>query len=49
MCEVKHCKQKDVVVAFYGKDICQKHWDSHCEGKIDLKQELGLEETKCQG
>lgn len=44
MCEVKHCKQKDVAVSYYNKTICRKHWYLHCDDTnfFDLKKELKL-------
>ena len=45
MCDVKYCKQKDLVVIYYGKEVCGKHWHEHCdeENKFDLKKEFGIE------
>jgi len=36
-CEIKGCKRK-ASITYLGKRICDKHWRSHCEGRINLKE-----------
>jgi len=38
MCDVKHCKQRDLHIIYYDKSICMKCWLSHCENNINLKE-----------
>ena len=46
MCEVKHCRQKDEEVHFYGRAICHKHWTRHCDenDSFNLKEEFNIKE-----
>lgn len=41
MC-IKNCHQKDVYGKYYGHDICRKHFEENCDGKINLKEKLGI-------
>ena len=40
MCKVKGCKQEDVEVTYYGRDICMKCWNKHCDERktFNLKE-----------
>jgi hypothetical protein len=42
-CEVKKCKNAHAIT-FYGYRVCQKHYDKHCEGKINLKRKFNIKE-----
>lgn len=44
VCAVKDCKDNDIEVIFYGKPVCFKHWESHCNpnGRTDLKKEFKI-------
>jgi len=42
MCDVPKCGSRDVHLIFYGKDVCEKCWVRHCEGKVDLKKKFGI-------
>ncbi len=44
MC-IKYCKQKDIHLNYYGKDICYKHWSEHCLNIINLKDEFKVMEV----
>jgi len=36
-CDVPHCKQI-AAMGYFDRRICDKHWEQHCNGEIDLKQ-----------
>ena len=42
-CDVPRCSTKGIIV-YYGKDVCKKHWDWHCNDKktFDLKKVLKI-------
>lgn len=46
MCDVPRCNKKDYALSFYGYSICESCWDDSCEGKLDLKKALKIEEEK---
>lgn len=31
-------------LVYYGKEICDRCWDRHCNGDINLKLQLGIRE-----
>jgi hypothetical protein len=35
-CDVPRCRQP-LIMHYYGRKVCDKHWVEHCEGKINLK------------
>lgn len=43
MCEVKHCR-KGHAIMYYGKEVCQDHWNKHCNenSKFNLKEEFEI-------
>ena len=43
VCEVRSCRSMDAY-KYYGKYVCQHHFDLHCEGKFNLKKEFGIKE-----
>jgi hypothetical protein len=40
-CEVSRCRA-ELDVVFYGHEVCEKHWEAHCAGKLDLKKKLAV-------
>ena len=42
-CDVPKCKRRGVIT-YYGKDVCEKHWEMHCREncRFDLKDKLGI-------
>jgi len=40
MCEVRWCRDKQVVVFYEGKGLCFKHWELSYLGKIKLNDVL---------
>jgi hypothetical protein len=45
VCEVRRCRSQNSFV-YYGKYVCQHHFDLHCEGKFNLKKEFGIVEQR---
>lgn len=45
MCEVGKCKRPPAL-GYYNYEVCQFHWDKHCDedDKFDLKKALEIEE-----
>jgi len=41
-CEISHCRD-EMALIYLGHDVCEKHWQQHCAGKINLKQKFGIE------
>jgi len=41
-CEVRRCRNSTCII-YYGRNICEAHWVMHCDDKLDLKKEFGLE------
>jgi len=46
ICEVKSCRQVSDLV-FYGKEVCAKHWDMHCNDskRFNLKEHFNVKEA----
>lgn len=44
-CEVPGCESSDIVIKYYGKQICRKHWNMDCNEKsrFTLKKALNIE------
>lgn len=42
-CSIKGCKSP-VDIIYYGHGICQGHYDQHCDGLIDLKSSLHIDD-----
>ena len=42
MCEIKNCRSKDIYISYYGRDVCERCWIKHCDGKINLKNEFKI-------
>lgn len=50
MCDIPKCKKDDEYV-YYGKNICERCWYKHCDGKINLKKIFKIKEqtiNKCK-
>lgn len=45
MCDVRYCRGVAGLV-YYGRGVCEEHWEKHCEGVLDLKKEFGLGGSK---
>jgi len=45
MCSVKNCRGPNEMM-YYGKYICYKCWELHCEDKINLKELLKIKESE---
>jgi hypothetical protein len=43
MCDVKHCRKKDVEITYYGHNVCLSCWMKHSNEKINLKKEFKIE------
>lgn len=43
-CEIPFCRD-EMAMVYLGHDVCEKHWQQHCSGKINLKQKFGIEVT----
>lgn len=35
-CTVRNCRSPGAM-SYLGMEVCQRHWEEHCDGKIDLK------------
>ena len=44
-CEVKFCRDASGLL-YYNREVCAKHFEMHCEGKMNLKTEFGIPEEK---
>lgn len=45
LCQIPKCRQPADLI-YLGKGVCQKHYDKHCEGKINLKEIFGIKENE---
>lgn len=41
-CEYPRCREV-VDIVYLNHDVCEKHWQMHCAGKIDLKKVFGID------
>lgn len=48
-CQVVRCRQPAEII-YYGKDVCQKHWEMHCENKrrFDLRDVFRIKKVTVQ-
>jgi len=37
-CQIKNCRTESEVI-YFGKEVCQVHFEKHCDGNINLKDE----------
>jgi len=42
-CSIKGCKNQSDII-YYGKPVCSKCFDKHCDNKINLKVKLNIKE-----
>ena len=42
-CKIPKCKEKAYLI-YYNHPICLKHWQKHCEGRLNLKTMLRIKE-----
>lgn len=52
-CEVKRCRQAAYITYSAGPDgnrwaVCERHYDMHIDGKIDLKDDNNFREKDCE-
>lgn len=42
-CEIKHCRNQSSII-YYGKKVCEKHFDKHCrdDNGFDLRKEFKI-------
>jgi len=45
MCDVKGCRRETAFI-YYNFAVCEKHWEAHCDGKINLKKIFNIPEEK---
>jgi len=47
-CQVKRCRREGNHINYYGRMICEHHWELHCrdKGRFDLKKVFGIKEDK---
>ena len=45
LCQITKC-MNECELYYYGKGVCRKHWDEHCnkKKKFNLKEELKIED-----
>ena len=41
ICELPKCKRL-ATLTYLGHEICERHWNKHCDGIIDLRVKLRI-------
>ncbi len=41
-CAVNRCRRPTILLYYDRYPVCERCWERHCEGKINLKTEFGI-------
>jgi len=47
-CQVKGCKRQGDHIGYYGRAVCEYHWELHCKesGRFDLKKAFRIRDER---